>query len=248
MILAALYILYAVAVSVALARAGQRGSAERAAGGRLPARVKVLVIGATGGTGRQLVRQALDRGHTVTVLVRSPHRFSVDESQVAVLQGDVLDAASVDAAVRGQDVVLCALGHRRYLGPSRILSDGTTNIIKAMRAHHVSRLVCETSLGLGDSAWRMGLYYTLFVIPVVLPFYFWDKTRQERAVAHSHLDWVIVRPAALTDGERSGRARADRKVGGLVLTPRISRADVADFMLSQIHSDTHVGQAVGVSS
>lgn len=159
----------------------------------------------------------------------------------------MLDAASVASAMRGQDAVLCALGHRRYLGPSRILSEGTRNILAAMEGSGVRRLVCETSLGIGDSAARMGLYYTLFVIPVILPFYFWDKCRQERLIAGSDRDWIIVRPGALTDGPGRGSCREGHGIRSLVLTPRISRADVAAFMLDQLASGSHLRGAPGIS-
>jgi hypothetical protein len=115
-----------------------------------------------------------------------------------------------------------------------------------MAAHGVRRLVCETSLGIGDSAGRMGLYYTFFVIPLILPFYFWDKTRQERLIAGSEVEWLIVRPGVLTNREGRGRYRHGRGVGSFLLTVRISRADVADFMLDQLASDTHLRTAAGV--
>ena len=98
------------------------------------------------------------------------------------MRGDVLDPASVEAAVRGQDAVVCALGHKRWFYPNRILSDGTRNLIRAMESQGVRRLVCETSLGIGDTWGRMGLYYTLFVGVFILPFYFFDKLRQERLI------------------------------------------------------------------
>jgi hypothetical protein len=101
--------------------------------------------------------------------------------------------------------VLSALGHKRFYYPTRILSEGTGNVLRAMEEHGIRRLVCETSLGIGDGAGRMGLYYTLFAIPLILPFYFWDKTRQERVIAGSKADWIIVRPAALTNGAMRGR-------------------------------------------
>jgi uncharacterized protein YbjT (DUF2867 family) len=163
-----------------------------------------------------------------------------------VVQGDVLDEESVEAAMRGQEAVLCALGHKRFFYPTRILSEGTRNILRAMEKHGVQRLVCETSLGIGDSAGRMGLYYTLFVIPVILPFYFWDKTRQERIIARSAAEWVIVRPGVLTNGDKRGRSRHGLRVGGFLLTVRVSRADVADFMLNQLVSDAYLQTAPGV--
>jgi putative NADH-flavin reductase len=246
MTLVLLFLSYAIVLSVALARAGHRGQAlhRSRTEGREPTRV--LIVGATGGTGRELVAQALERGLAVTALVRDPSRLRVEHPKLTVVQGDVLDAASVDAAVRGQDAVLSALGHRRYFYPTRILSAGTRNVTRAMDAHGVRRLVCETALGLGDSAGRLGLMYTLFVIPAILPFYFWDKTRQERAIAESRLDWVIVRPGALTKGERRGRVKEGRGAGSFLWTVRVSRADVAAFMLNQLASDTYLGTAPGV--
>jgi putative NADH-flavin reductase len=207
----------------------------------------VLIVGATGGTGRQLVAQALERGHEVTAFVRDPTRLGVEHPRLRVLTGDVLDYASVEAAVRGQEAVVSALGHKRYFGPSRILSEGTRNLLRAMEAHGVSRMVCQTSLGIGDSAGRMGLYYTFIVIPIVVPFYFWDKTRQERLIAASGVEWVIVRPAVLTNGPARGTVRHGRGVGSFVLTKRVSRADVAAFMLDQLADDTYLRAAPGVS-
>ena len=241
-----LFLVYAIALSIALARAGHRSQMAASSGASRQHISRVLIIGATGGTGHELVAQALERGYAVTALVRAPSRLQVDHPQLTVIQGDVLDQGSVDAAMRGQEAVLSALGHKRFFYPTRILSEGTRNILRAMEAHGVPRLVCVTSLGIGDSAGRMGLYYTLFVIPVILPFYFWDKTRQERLIARSDLEWVIVRPGALTNGDKRGRYRHGRKVGSFLLTVRISRADVADFMLNQLESETYRRTAPGV--
>jgi nucleoside-diphosphate-sugar epimerase len=241
-----LVLLYAGALSFGLARRGFRSSigGVRSVAEENPTRV--LIVGATGGTGRQLVAQALERGHVVTALVRHPPALRVEHPRLHVMRGDVLDYPSVEAAMPAQEVVLCALGHKRFFQPTRILSEGTRNILRAMEAHGVRRLVCETTLGIGDSAWRMGLSYTLFVIPFILPFYFWDKTRQERLIAASRVAWVIVRSGALTDGAKRNRYTHGRRVGSVVRTVRISRADVADFMLNQITDNTYVGAAPGV--
>jgi len=246
-----LFLAYALLLSGALARAGHRSSAPApgapppAAEPRTPP-TRVLIVGATGGTGRQLVAQALERGHAVTALARDPSSLPINHPRLRVVKGDVLDPASVEAAMRGQEAVLSALGHRRYFHPTRILSEGTRNILRAMETHGVRRLVCETSLGIGDSAGRLGLFYTLFIIPAILPFYFWDKTRQERIIAGSAAEWVIVRPGVLTNGARRGRARHGLRLGGFLLTVRISRADVAGFMLDQVRSDTYLRSAPGV--
>ena len=241
-----LFILYAIALSAGLARRGFRSRTAVSSGARGMRPLRLLVVGATGGTGRQLVTQALERGHAVTALVRNRSKLQVEHPNLRVVQGDVLDYASVEAAMRGQGAVISALGHKRYFYPTRILSEGTRNILRAMETHGVPRLVCETSLGIGNSAGRMGLYYTLFVIPVVLPFYFWDKTRQERLIAASKVEWVIVRPGVLTNGGKRGGYRHGCDVGSFVGTVRISRADVADFMLNQAAADTYLGMAPGV--
>jgi uncharacterized protein YbjT (DUF2867 family) len=247
MMLLLLFVSYALILSVALSRAGHGSQTVPSNGVPKHHLTRVLIIGATGGTGRQLVTQALECGYTVTAFVRDPSRLQAIHPQLAVMRGDVLDEGSVEEAMRGQDAVLCALGHKRFFYPTRILSEGTRNILRAMETHSVARLVCQTSLGIGDSAGRMGLYYTLFVIPVILPFYFWDKTRQERMIAGSKAEWVIVRPGLLTNGDKRGRSRHGSHVGSFLWTVRISRADVADFMLNQLTSDTYLRAAPGVS-
>lgn len=208
--------------------------------------MRLLIIGATGGTGRQLVAQALERGHKVTAMARRPAKIEVRHERLTILQGNVMDYNSLETAMRGQEAVLCALGHKRWFYPSRILSEGTRKLIRTMIAHRVRRLVCETSLGLGESAGRMGLYYTLFVIPFILPFYFWDKRRQEKVIRASSPEWVIVRPGALTNGAKRGVYRHGGHTGHWFWTERISRADVADFMLDQLTHDSYLRAAPGV--
>src|SRR6202790_5508026 len=241
-----LILLYATAVSVALARRGLRSSIGGTHSVAEENPTRVLIVGATGGTGRQLVAQALERGYAVTALVRDPSALRIEHSRLHVMRGDVLEYPSVEAAMPAQEVVLCALGHKRFFKPTRILSEGTRNILRAMETHGVRRLVCETALGIGDSAGRMGLWYTFFVIPFILPFYFWDKTRQERLIAASRVPWVIVRPGALTDGAKRNSYAHGRRVGSVVTTVRISRADVADFMLNQMTDNTYLRAAAGV--
>lgn len=148
--------------------------------------------------------------------------------------------------MRGQSAVVCALGHKRFFYPTRILSEGTRNILRAMKACHVPRLVCESSLGLGNSVGRLGLLFTFFVIPVILPFIFLDKVRQEKLIEESDADWIIVRPAVLTNGPARGSYRHGTDIGNYIWSNRISRTDVADFMLKQLTDDTYVGAAPAV--
>src|SRR5690242_16846852 len=234
MTLLLLFIVYTIALSAGLARGGLRSVTKISVAPSTERLNRVLIIGATGGTGRQLVTQALERGLLVTALVRDPSKLSVEHPRLTVLRGNVLDYPSVENAVRGQDAVISALGHKRFFVPTRILSGGSRNILRAMEIHGVRRFVCETSLGIGDSVGRPGLYYSLLVIPVVLPLYFWDKTRQERSIAASNVEWVIVRPAALTNAGARGVYRHGSNIGSFLWTARIARADVAHFMLKQL--------------
>jgi putative NADH-flavin reductase len=241
-----LFILYAIALSASLARAGLRLRVKASPRISQKRPQRLLIVGATGGTGRQLVAQALERGYSVTALVRNPAKLKIEHSQLTVIQGDVLDYDSVETVMRGQEAVLSALGHKRYFYPTRILSKGTQNILRAMETHGVQRFICETSLGIGNSAGRMGLYYTLFIIPVILPFYFWDKARQEKLIAASEVEWVIVRPGVLTNRAKRGTYRHGSNVGSFIWTVNISRADVAEFMLDQITDDAYLRTATGV--
>jgi uncharacterized protein YbjT (DUF2867 family) len=242
-----LFVLYAVGLSMALARAGYRSGVTPSSDAPHQPPTRLLIVGATGGTGRRLVAQALERGFWVTALVRDPSKLRLDHQRLNVVQGNVLDASSVDVAMRGQEAVLSALGHKRYFYPTRILSEGTRNVLRAMETHGVRRFVCMSSLGIGDSAGRLGLYYTFFVIPLILPLYFWDKTRQERTIAGSSLDWTIVRPGALTNGSKRGRVRHGARVGSFIWTVGVSRADVAEFMIDQLSAQTYLRMAVGVA-
>ena len=202
--------------------------------------MNLLIIGATGGTGRALVEQALAQGHTVTAFVRNPEKVKTSHERLSIARGDVLDPESVESAVRGKDAVLSALGHKRWFIKTSILSDGTKNVIAAMEKHGVKRFVCETTLGIGDRRGRLGLYYTLFVGIFIVYFYFRDKERQEELIKTSKLDWIIVRPGRLTNGRKRGSCRHGLNLGSLIFTLSISRADVADFMLKQLTDNSYL--------
>jgi putative NADH-flavin reductase len=241
-----LYLLYAFALNMGLALAAPRARSGTTSSFSRKYK-KLLVFGASGGTGREIVRQALARGFQVTAFVRNPSKLGIEHPALTVLQGDVRDAARVASAVQGQDAVLSALGHRAYYALDAPQTHSTRAISRAMEAHAVSRFICVTSLGLGDSAGRLGLVYSLFVLPFVLPLYFWDKAGQERALHASALEWTIVRPGALVNAPARGRLRHGRGVGSYLFTVRIARADVAAFMLDQLASNAYVRQTPGVS-
>jgi len=200
------------------------------------ARSKILVLGATGGTGRLIVSQALARGHEVTALVRSPEKAS-DLKGANLVGGDVRDEAALRNALKGQDAVVSALG--TPASPFRevtLLSTATRALVTAMKAERVSRLVCITGMGAGDSAGHGGLVFDRLIFPLLLRKVYADKNRQETIVRDSGLDWVLVRPTVLNDkpGRDTIRTLTDLSDfhGGT-----ISRQDVAKFVLDQVSDD-----------
>ena len=209
--------------------------------------MKILIIGATGGTGKALVEQSLEAGHVVTAFVRDADKITVKRDRLVVVQGNVLDHDSVENAIRGHEAVLSALGHKHFFLKNTILSDGTGNIIRAMEKHKVKRLIFESSLGVGDSQGKLGLYYTFFVIPFIIFFYYRDKELAGHHIRTSNLDWTIVRPGQLTNGEKRGVYRDGPNVGNWIITLRISRVDVAEFMLKQLTVVSYLKKTPGVA-
>lgn len=239
---------YSLVLSALLWRRAPVRRERRAATPAVNGPMRVLVIGATGGSGRQLVQQALALGHQVTAFVRDPAKLQIEHANLRIARGDVLDYATVESAMRGQDAVLSALGHLKFYRPTRIQSDGMRNILRAMKTCDVPRLICETALGIGNSVGRLGLPYLFLLVPLILPFYFWDKVRQEDLIRGSDRDWIIVRPGVLTNKPPRGTYQHGVNAGSYLWPGLVSRADVADFMLKQLQDDTYLGLAPGIVS
>lgn len=201
--------------------------------------MKILIIGATRGIGLQLLEQALAEGHTVTVLARDPQRLSMRHDRLRVLKGDILDAPSVARATVGQETVCCCVGIRPTVKPVNVFSAGTQNILDAMKKEGVKRLICVTGIGAGDSRNHGGLLYDKIFQPLVLKTIYEDKDRQETLIKASDVDWVIVRPGFLTNGPARGRYRVLTDLVGIT-AGKISRADVAGFMLDQLTSNRYL--------
>ena len=210
--------------------------------------MKLLIIDGTGKTGLELIKQGLEDGHELTVLVRKPHKLNIEHPHVRVVTGDVLDHESLNHIFQGQDAVLSVLGHKRFFIKTTILARGTKNIIHAMKVQGVNRLICITSLGINDSRFKLGLYYTLFTIPFILFFYFLDTSQQEKLLIESSLDWTIVRPGQLTQGKKRTNYKHGKQVGHYILTKMISRANIAHFMLKHLKSELYLHKAVGISN
>ncbi len=211
--------------------------------------MNLIVFGASGGTGRHLVEQALGAGHQVTAFIRNPAKFGIAHDNLAAVAGDVMDTVAVERAVAGHDSVLVALG-APALKPGTVRSEGTRNIVRAMEKAGVRRLVCQASLGYGDGKAvlrRAPLFFRYVVAPFILRPTFTDHARQEAIVKTSRLDWIIVRPGSLTDGSKTGRYRYGFASTDPEITVEVSRADVADFMLKQLADDAYLSRTPGIS-
>lgn len=204
--------------------------------------MRVLVFGASGRTGRELVTQALGQGHRVTAFVRDPAKLISRSPDLALIPGDVVDLAAVHQAVRGQDAVISALGASTPFRRDPRLVDGVRNIVSTMEQMGVRRLVYVSYLGVHDGRSQLSLLGRYLVAPLARAVVA-DHEAKEALIRQSGLEWVIVRPPLLTNGPRTGEYRSGQNIEAKSLISRISRADVADFMLRQLCDDTYVRRA-----
>jgi uncharacterized protein YbjT (DUF2867 family) len=198
--------------------------------------MKVLVLGASGGVGRHLVRLACDQGHTVRVLVRRPDAI---DSRADTLIDDVLRPGCLDEHVGGHEVVLSALGIKRtnpanpwsaLASPPDFSSRTAVSLVNAMRQYGPARVIAVSAAGVGDSAARMNLLMKFFVAKSNVGIGYRDLARMERVFADSGLDWCCPRPTRFTSGPLTRRIKI---VQSFPMTAAISRADVAWWMLEQ---------------
>jgi putative NADH-flavin reductase len=208
--------------------------------------MKIVIFGATGTVGRQVVQQALDQGYTVTAFARNLAKLNLQHSQLSFAQGDVMDSEAVESAISGQDAVICVLGSGKKL-TGTIRSGGTQQIIQAMEKVGVRRLICQSTLGAGDSWGNLDFYWKYIMFGFILRKVFADHERQEALVRNSNLDWTIVRPGAFIDGPLTGKYRHSFPGTDRNITLKISRADVADFILKQLSDQSSLYQTPSLS-
>ncbi|HVJ06119.1 MAG TPA: SDR family oxidoreductase [Candidatus Saccharimonadales bacterium] len=206
--------------------------------------MRLAIFGSTGGTGLELTRQALEKGHSVRVLVRNPNKMPLTNANMRIVLGSVLDHESVTKTVLGADAVLSCLGQRNLLRNTHVVSVGTRLISEVMKEQGVRRLVVESAFGAGESlALTTGLQKLVFATLLLAPYE--DKNLMEPDVKNSGLEWTILRPTMLTNGPRTGRYSVT--VGRRPETSRVSRADVAAAMLRAVEERLWIGEAPAVT-
>lgn len=207
--------------------------------------MRVLIFGASGGTGRQLVKQAILQHHYVTAFVRSPADFGMAAANLAVFTGNVSDPAAIGRAMKEQDAVISVLGVSRPLKPDPTVVQGVRDIIQVMEQRGVRRFIYQSFVGVQESRSHAGPFIRL-VGARVLRHEIADHEAKEAIVKASGLDWTIVRPPKLTNGAKTGQYRSGEAIPARGLYPRLSRADAAEFLLRQLTDTTFIRKAVSV--
>lgn len=208
--------------------------------------MKLVVLGATGGTGLEIVRKSLERGHSVTAFVRSSQKLKPFMDRISVRQGDLLNSAELERVVRDHDAIVSAFGPRLPIAKtdSDLLQRFAVAVTSAMEHSGVRRIVVESTAFLfRDTVFPPAHLVGRLFFPAVVR----DASEMERILAESDLDWTIVRPPRLTDKPYSGKYRV---VEGHL--PRfgftISRADVADCLIRTVEKWSDVRKILGASN
>jgi putative NADH-flavin reductase len=206
--------------------------------------MRIAVFGASGGTGREVVKQALAAGHQVTALARNPASLDSADPGLTVVAGNVLDIEAVQQALAGADAAVVSLGSTAN-NPDNIVSQGTQVVLDAIgQLGGPRRIVVVSSIGVGESKDQVPFAFKM-LMKTVLRKAIEDKERQEALVKASGLDWIIVRPGGLTDGPATGNYKSglDPKISA----GQVSRADVAAFVLQQLTDDTYLRQTPAIT-
>jgi putative NADH-flavin reductase len=207
----------------------------------------IAVVGATGGTGREVVMQALERGHRVTAFVREPKKLADLADRIQLVQGSLPeDEAALIETLRAKAALISTLGVGNSLKPHALMQRSIPVLVRALQASGVRRLILMSSFGVGATMESVPALARVFIALFLRAIYA-DKAAGEKLLRSSALDWTVAHPVALTNGPRTGRYRAGEHLD-LRGFPRISRADVAGFLLDQIDDARYVRKAVLVSS
>ena len=203
--------------------------------------MKIAVMGASQGVGRELVKLSLAAGHEVTALVRDAAKQVMKEPKLTIVVGDIRDPSAVGSVVSGKDAVCICVGIPPTRKPVDVFSEGTRQVLAAMKSTPGIKLIAITGIGAGDSKGHGGFFYDRIINPLLLGTIYADKNRQESMIKASGATWMIVRPGFLTNGPRTGNYSVIDDLTNIT-AGKISRADVADFMLKELRNPSHFGK------
>lgn len=209
--------------------------------------MKVIVFGSTGTIGKHVVEQCLEKGYEVSAFSRGQSGSkNISHHNLKIVEGDVLSSMDVQTAIKGVDLVCIVLGSGKNR-TSTVRSEGTKIIIDAMKTNGVKRLICQSTLGAGESNGNLNFFWKHIMFGWFLKQVFLDHELQEEYVKKSRLEWIIVRPGAFTDGEKTQQYKHGFSTIERSVKLKISRADVADFILKQFDNSSYLYQTPGLS-
>jgi putative NADH-flavin reductase len=207
--------------------------------------MKVVVFGASGKTGREVVRQALARGYRVTAFVRDTARLPLAHANLRLVAGDITNANAVGQVVTGQTAVISTLGVGKPLVHDPLVIDGVRVIARAAEHASVDRLVYMSTIGVRDSRDDAG-FVLRWLATTLIRHEVADHEIKEAVIGECLANWTIVRPPMLTNGRLTASYRAGVDVRARSPLPMMSRADVADFMLRQLTDTAFIRRAVRI--
>ena len=208
--------------------------------------MKILILGATGGTGQQLDTQSLQKNYDVTAHARDPSKLNINHERLTVVKGSVFDKDVLANALEGKDAVLSALGVGKSLKSNDLIANAVGILIQAMNAKNVKRLVMLSAFGVGET-FKQADFIQKMLYRLLLRNIYADKLKGDDQVHKSTLEWTLVYPVLMTDTPATGQYKAGEKLemNGI---PKVSRADVAEFMLRQLNDTTFIRKSVIIKS
>jgi putative NADH-flavin reductase len=204
--------------------------------------MKLLVLGATGGTGQHIVSQALEKGRHVTILVRDRSRADIQHERLRLIEGDVKNHAVLIDAMRGQDAVISAIGRGMSFRSEHLIEQSVPGILATMRAQGIKRLMFTSAMGVGDTYRHSPVMAKIFFSTLLRGIYA-DKAIGEQLIRNSALDWTIVQPVQLNDGPLTKKYRVGEHLP-MAGRPKISRADTAHFILDRLNDPATFGKTL----
>jgi len=196
--------------------------------------VKIIVFGATGGTGKLVVEQALQAGHQVTVVVRNPDMLALRHQQLKIIRGDVFQPNSFGNAIEGQDAVVSCLGVQKR-EPTTVYSEGVRNIMEAMQRNNVNRIICLSAgaVIVPPKSSLLMKFVTKNILQRIFKYSYADMLIMEKILNESNLNWTVIRPPWLRDSGHTGKYRTAINEHLRNLS-KISRADLADYIVNHL--------------
>ena len=206
--------------------------------------MKIVIFGASGKTGTLLTEQALAKGHQVTAYLRREGALAQNHPNLRIVIGNLDNTSKIEEALQEADAVFSTLGGGSLTKHAPDIIAGINNIVSIMEQSGSKRFIYLSSIGAGNSRYLMGSFIRFLIADVMLRVPLADHSANEQRIKKSKLQWTLVRPGGLTDGQRTGNLKHGSDTISLKGSPKISRANVASFMIEQLDSNAYLNKGV----